>query len=143
MIRMARPQDEPTLRAIASAAYSQYIEIMDQTPAPMLADFTTQIATKQIHLFESSGFITLYPKEPALFIESIAVLPNAQGRGIGKALMDFADTNARALGLTSLELYTNAKMTENLTLYPHLGFTQTGRRQENGYDRVYFQKHLT
>jgi len=101
------------------------------------------IAAKHIHLFDASGFITLYPKNSSLFIESIAVLPNTQGQGIGKALMNFAETTAKSKGLSTLELYTNAKMTENLSLYPHLGFTQTDRRLENGFDRIYFQKTLS
>lgn len=31
-------------------------------------------------------------------------------------------------------------MTENLRLYPSLGFVETGRRVEDGYRRVYFRK---
>lgn len=39
-----------------------------------------------------------------------------------------------------MALYTNAKMHENLRLYPHLGFTETARRRDQGYDRVFFRK---
>jgi Ni,Fe-hydrogenase III large subunit len=42
--------------------------------------------------------------------------------------------------LPSIELYTNAKMTENLAYYPRLGFEETGRRREDGFDRVYFRR---
>lgn len=39
-----------------------------------------------------------------------------------------------------MELYTNAKMTENLTLYARLGWRETDRRTEQGFERVYFEK---
>jgi len=34
-------------------------------------------------------------------------------------------------------------MHENLALYPQLGYTRTGERRENGFDRVYFEKTVT
>ena len=37
---------------------------------------------------------------------------------------------------------TNEKMTENLTLYPRLGYCEVARRTEDGFNRVYFQKTL-
>jgi hypothetical protein len=33
-------------------------------------------------------------------------------------------------------------MVENLRLYPTLGYAETGRREEDGYRRVYFEKSL-
>jgi hypothetical protein len=33
-------------------------------------------------------------------------------------------------------------MTENLGLYPRLGYQQFDRRVEDGFDRVYFEKTL-
>jgi hypothetical protein len=33
-------------------------------------------------------------------------------------------------------------MTENIDLYRKLGFVETGRKQEQGYQRVYMRKHL-
>jgi hypothetical protein len=33
-------------------------------------------------------------------------------------------------------------MTENIALYANLGFTETGRVTEKGFDRVYMEKDL-
>jgi hypothetical protein len=33
-------------------------------------------------------------------------------------------------------------MTENLKIYPKLGYTVVGRRTEAGFNRVYFEKTL-
>jgi hypothetical protein len=33
-------------------------------------------------------------------------------------------------------------MTENLELYPHLGYSETDRRLDGGFQRVFFAKRL-
>jgi len=33
-------------------------------------------------------------------------------------------------------------MQENLSLYRHLGYIETDRRYEDGFDRVYFEKRV-
>ena len=49
---------------------------------------------------------------------------------------------ARQRGLKAVHLYTNEKMTENLSLYPRLGYIEVARRMEDGFSRVYFEKSL-
>ena len=56
--------------------------------------------------------------------------------------MAFAEARARALGLSELRLYTNAAMTENLVLYPRLGYLEDGRAERDGFARVFFSKRL-
>jgi hypothetical protein len=34
-------------------------------------------------------------------------------------------------------------MTENLAIYTHLGYAETGRRAEDGYRRIFMEKNLT
>lgn len=58
-----------------------------------------------------------------------------------RVLVD-AERQAREHNLATLRLYTNAAMTENLTLYPHFGYTEVDRRTEDGFDRVYFVKDV-
>ena len=50
---------------------------------------------------------------------------------------------ARRALLGSVYLCTHEKMTENLSMYPKLGYVEVGRRTENGFNRVYFEKTLT
>jgi ribosomal protein S18 acetylase RimI-like enzyme len=88
------------------------------------------------------ALIVLRPDEDALFVENIAVDPLVQGKGHGRALLAFAEAEARRLGLSALRLYTNAAMTENLAYYPRLGFRETDRREEDGYRRVFFEKRV-
>ncbi|WP_251363661.1 GNAT family N-acetyltransferase [Epibacterium ulvae] len=77
-----------------------------------------------------------------MFLENIAVQPEAAGRGVGKALMACCEDAARRADLPAIKLYTNEKMVKNLKIYPHLGYHETGRRSEDGFNRVYFEKPL-
>lgn len=112
----------------------------------MLADYGALIEAGELKLLEEAGrpvaLIVLRPEEDALFVENIAVDPQAQGKGYGRALLAFAEDEARRLGLTAIRLYTNAAMTENLAYYPRLGFRETDRREEDGYNRVFFEKRV-
>lgn len=75
-----------------------------------------------------------------MHLENVAVAPECQGHGLGKRLIGHCEQTARALGCAAVELYTNEKMTENLSLYPAMGYVETGRRREDGFNRVYFRK---
>jgi ribosomal protein S18 acetylase RimI-like enzyme len=84
----------------------------------------------------------MYPRENHLFIENIAVHPSAQGRGLGRALMSFAEQEAARRGLTRMALVTHEVMTENQVIYARLGYTEIERRAEDGYRRIYMEKSL-
>jgi ribosomal protein S18 acetylase RimI-like enzyme len=88
------------------------------------------------------GVLVLELQDTALLLESVAVDPAHQGQGIGRSLIDHAEQVARDAGLSAVELYTNAHMTENLRLYPSLGYDLIDRRWEDGFDRVFFRKSL-
>ena len=72
----------------------------------------------------------------------MAVDPARRGQGIGGALIAFVEAEARRAGLVAVELYTNGMMRENLEMYPALGYRETGRRTEDGFERVYFRKEV-
>ena len=144
-IRQAQPGDEPAVRACAEAAYEQYVAAIGKKPAPMVADFASLIASGFMHVATGAeaavlGFIVFYKKHDHVFLENAAVHPGAGGRGIGKRLIAFCEAEAKQFGATSIKLYTNEKMTENLSIYPHLGYRETGRKREDGFNRVFYEK---
>jgi ribosomal protein S18 acetylase RimI-like enzyme len=87
--------------------------------------------------------IVLISDGDALLVDNVAVAPAAQGQGLGRLLMHFAEQEALARGFDRLRLYTNEVMTENLGLYARLGYRETGRRIEVGYRRVYLEKIIS
>ncbi len=143
-IQRARPEDAAFIRRIAIAAYSPYIRRIGRKPAPMLADFPALIAAGEVwtisEIADIAGFIVMRSGGESLHVENVAVDPEQHGRGFGRALLSFAEDEARRRGLRRLDLYTNAKMRENLALYPLLGWQETARKTEQGFDRVFFEK---
>ncbi len=69
------------------------------------------------------GVICLVEMGDALEIENVAVHPSAQGKGIGRNPMEFAERRGRNLNKSRLTLRTNEVMVENQAIYTHLGFT--------------------
>ncbi|OHE91362.1 acetyltransferase [Colletotrichum orchidophilum] len=149
---LARASTEhvPHIQSIIRAAYSKYIDRIGKEPAPMKADYHELIKTQLVYILvdEESGAVVgailLRHNSSAsvLHINNLVVAPEAQGRGYGRVLMKSAEDVARAFLCTSLQLYTNVKMYENLTLYPKMGFTETERKTEDGYERVFFRRKL-
>ena len=146
-IRPAEARDAAIVRACAQAAYTPYVARIGRDPAPMVADFEGLIAAGQVYVAEDAGntflgFVVFFIRGETLFLENIAVDPKATGQGVGRALIVFCEDQGRQAGCARVALYTNVKMTENLTLYPHLGYVETGTRIEDGFRRVYFEKRL-
>lgn len=77
-------------------------------------------------------FLTVKPG--ALYIGKLAVARSHRGQGLARALIDTAETRARALGLPALELQTRVELVENQAAFRALGFTETGRTAHPGYD---------
>ena len=147
MIRRARTGDQAAVEAIVRAAYSPYIERIGKPPGPMLDDYGALIAEGAVSLLDDAAgdiaaIIVLLPKPGHLLLDNIAVLPDRQGQGLGRQLIDFAEAEARRRGYAELRLYTHEKMVENIALYRRLGFEETGRGREAGYDRVFMTKRL-
>ena len=58
---------------------------------------------------------------------NIAVDPARAGQGIGKRLIETALDTVRELGARRIDLVTHVDMPENISLYRHLGWQETGR----------------
>ena len=143
-IRNAEPGDRTAVERIARAAYAPYVALIGRAPAPMVADFAAAIAAGRVWVTGTpvAGYVVAWRRGDHWHLENVAVDPAAQGRGIGRALVAHVETLARRDGAAAVELYTNAKMAANLRLYPRLGYVETGRRTEDGFDRVFFRKAL-
>jgi ribosomal protein S18 acetylase RimI-like enzyme len=144
-IRPARAADRAAIEAIVRTAYSIYIERIGRPPRPMLDDYAALIDAGAVSVLEDpdgaiAGIVVLIAKADHLLLDNIAVRPDRQGRGCGRALVSFAESEARRLGYSELRLYTHQKMTENLALYERLDFEEISRGHQDGYDRVFMRK---
>lgn len=143
-IRPALETDLADVRTCARNAYAPYVERMGREPAPMHADLASQVARGCVNvaIYQSRfvGYVVFYPQGDHIHLESVAVLPAYKGRGVGKQLIQHVEHFARASGYPAVELYTNEAMSENLAMYPRLGYIEVGRGREAGFNRVYFRK---
>ncbi|HTV87634.1 MAG TPA: GNAT family N-acetyltransferase [Stellaceae bacterium] len=130
-----------------NGAYAVYIPRIGKPPGPMLDDYAQLIAAGAVSVLEEpagtvAAIVVLSPKPDHLLLDNIAVRPERQGRGLGRRLIEFAEAEARRRGFAELRLYTHEKMVENIAIYRRLGFVETGRAEEAGYDRVFMRKPL-
>ena len=145
-IRPAAAPDLPAIAAIVEAAYSPYIPRIGKKPGPMLDDYAALIGAGRVSVMVEAGrvlgLLVLLPMEGHMLLDNIAVAPDAQGRGVGKRLMIAAERAARAAGHDEIRLYTHEKMVENVAIYTRIGYRETHRIREKGFDRVYMAKSL-
>ena len=145
-IRPANRNDIPGITKCVCAAYLQYIERVGKQPAPMLHDYSEVIKSSQVHVAEAQsgivGVLELLVTDEGFLLDSIAVDPAAQGAGVGRRLLQFAEAEAVRQGFSSIYLMTNEKMVENQGLYSRIGYVQYDRRTVEGYSRVIMRKTL-
>ncbi|MBQ0850152.1 GNAT family N-acetyltransferase [Streptomyces sp. BH-SS-21] len=143
-IRPAVLADAAVVRAVTDAAYGPYIERIGVVPQPMRADHAAEIAAGRVFVLGEPvvGLVVVEAHEDHLFLDSVAVRPDAHGQGVGRRLLAFVDAHARALGLPEVRLYTNALMWENRNLYPRYGYELVERRVDGPYDRLHYRKRL-
>ncbi|MET8245376.1 GNAT family N-acetyltransferase [Streptomyces sp. NPDC005202] len=148
------------MKAVTDAAYHPSIARIG-VPVPMEADHAANVAAGKVFVTQEPGtgrvigLVVIEAYEDHLFLDSIAVHPDAHGRGVGRRLQEFAagvrcwssllefvDACARALGLHEVRLYTNALMWENQKIYPRFGYEAVERRVDGPYDRIHYRKRL-
>lgn len=146
-LRRARAGDAAAVADLVNRAYRHYVPRIGRPPAPMLDDYPSVIGQHEVWVGEEGGtmvaVLVLIHEKDTLLIDNIAVDPSYQGRGLGRRLMAFAESEARRQGLSSLRLITNEKMTENIALYGRLGYRETGREVLRERYVVHMRKDLS
>ncbi len=146
MIRKGSTQDIPAISSLVQEAYGQYVAAEGSEPAPMVADYRHLVDRDQVWVAELDsavvGLLVLEDRSDYILLENIAVAAHLRGTGIGRKLLEFADTQTKGLGRREIRLYTGVVMTQNLHYYPRHGYVETHRDFEDGHHRVYFTKAI-
>jgi ribosomal protein S18 acetylase RimI-like enzyme len=124
-----------------------YLQRMDGLrPGPMDTDYAAAVAETEAWVAvlggDVVGFVLLVEEDDCLLLENVAVLPEHHGRGIGRALLQLAESRARTLDHSRITLYTHVTMVENQALYERNGYVETARTTEHGFTRVFYEKRL-
>ena len=145
-LRLAQPEDAPVVSECVAAAYAHWVPRIGRKPWPMLQDYSAVIQTEHVVVAEEhgevAGVLVLCETPNGFLVDNVAVFPSRKGQGVGKTLLVHAEHEARKRGYTSLYLYTNEKMSENIALYTQVGYVEYERRQEEGFRRVFMRKAL-
>ncbi len=145
-MRPARPDEAEAVGALVEAAFSRHIAAVGQRPAPMDDDHAARIARGEQYVIDGdepgvlAASIVLVDENDHLLVNNVAVAPGRQRQGHGRALLAFAEDEARRRGLPENRLHTHARMADNLIMYPRLGYVEAGREARGGFDRVLFVK---
>ena len=144
--RLGGPADAGNVRGIVMAAYAKWVPVIGREPMPMRADYDLALRKHRFDLAIEDGAIVglietiLY--DDHLFIENVAVRPEAQGRGIGRALLARAEEIARLADRRELRLLTNAAFADNVAIYHKHGYGIERQEPFMGGTTLYFSKRL-
>ena len=75
------------------------------------------------------GCVELHQDRHRLYLGMLTVSPQLQGKGIGKMLMQAAETHSRALGCTSVFMTVISVRKELIDWYQRHGYQPTGERK--------------
>jgi ribosomal protein S18 acetylase RimI-like enzyme len=147
-MRRARPDEAAAVGALVEAAFARHVEAVGRRPAPMDDDHAGHIAAGDQWVGDApdgaglASAIVLTEHDDHLHVDNVAVAPELRGHGLGRALLAFAEAEARRRGFDEVRLYTNSAMTDNLVMYPKLGFAEAARYEQSGFSRVLFVKRV-
>ncbi|TIT98411.1 MAG: GNAT family N-acetyltransferase [Mesorhizobium sp.] len=136
----------PAVKAIVQAAYAKWVPVIGREPLPMRADYDKALGEHQFELAVENGrivgLIETMAHDDHIWIENVAVAPEAQGRGIGRKLLDSAERKAVEAGRTELRLLTNGAFEANVLLYRKHGYTIDREEPFMNGTTVYMSKRL-
>jgi ribosomal protein S18 acetylase RimI-like enzyme len=145
-LRPATAADVPRLTEVVRAAYGHYVPRLGGPPRPMTDDYAEVVRTHRVVVAERGGqilgLVVLGVGDEGFFVDNVAVDPSHQGIGVGKALLEHAESAARDAGFDSIYLYTHERMVENVALYSRIGYVEYDRRLLGEARLVYLRKDL-
>ena len=130
-VRVALPTDAPRLQEIELLAGEQfrltaYAAVADHDPFSVDELAAYERAGRSWVAVDSDdqpiGYVVVDVVDGDAHIEQVSVLPDYQGHGVGRALMDVVEQWARESGRTAITLTTFVDVPWNAPLYRHLGF---------------------
>jgi ribosomal protein S18 acetylase RimI-like enzyme len=81
-----------------------------------------------------AGAVCADPKpDGSIYLDRLAVDPDLTGRGIARALVAAVEAFARAQGRDRVTLGVRLLLTDNIALFRHLGYAETGRKAHPGF----------
>ncbi|MEO7659423.1 MAG: GNAT family N-acetyltransferase [Pyrinomonadaceae bacterium] len=129
-IRLARSDEAETVSRLLREAFGPYrsgytVDAFEYT-TPTAETIESRFAEGPIWLAvdgeEVIGTVSVMSDDGRLYIRSMAVTPTAQGRGVGRQLLETLESYAREKGFKKLYLYTTFVLPVARPMYEKNGF---------------------
>ena len=147
LVRDARPDERPAIRALTLAAYAEHARTMAPAAwaaleaavrAALHAEGAAErivaehagalVGSVQLHPAATDAYGALARSAPWPELRLLAVAPHARGLGVGRALVLECARRARAAGADTLGLHSSRSMGPALRLYAAMGFVRDPER---------------
>lgn len=153
-LRKAFESDAEQLSALIVGAFSSYRVQLDppsSAPNETPEAVRVKLATHGAAIAESAGIgigcVLFTQQEPeTLYVGRLAVEAAWRGRGVARALMAFAEAEARNGGLRILQVKVRIPLADNQRFFKCCGFAEVGRESHAGYSAptmIRMEKRLT
>ena len=156
MIRPAAPQDAPAIAAIWNRIIRESVATFtteEKDPAAIAAAMAAQPFWVARDAGDVLGFATYSqfrggPGYARTMEHSVHLAPQAQGKGLGRALMAALEDHARAAGVHSLFAGISGENAAGIAFHAALGYAHAARLSQVGWkfgrwhDLVLMQKFL-
>ncbi len=146
-IRTAKAADLSAIEKCLDLAFNSFAGHTDGGDAKLANNLQSQILDGSIQLICDGnsvlGYVAIWPAGGQMFVDTLAVVPTHRRQGLGSQLLAFAESEARRLGLETVNLFTKATMVGNLEFYRRRGYIETGRCDDDGFCRVFYTKHVS
>ncbi len=142
ILRTAEPGDANAIETCITSAYADAIRKIADIP-DVASGIEGDIANRNVLVAEEGGQllgVIIYGlKSGVMMVFNLAVVPQAQGRGLARKLLAAAEADALTAGLSMLCLRTHRLLGATRAMYTHLGWHEV---EVNG-NSVMMQKNVT
>lgn len=125
--RTAAVVDADEVTRCLGSAYADAMSRIEDLP-DVTAGIADDIKTHRVMLAISGGIVGVIvfdQVDDAIMVFNLAVAPEAQGQGVARRLMQFAEEEAQARNLSKLKLRTHKMMKDTIAMYRHMGWKVT------------------
>lgn len=145
-IRKATPADVPVLKSVEESAAQAFIGvstggfIADRTVDPALLAKLASLGTLWVAVDDRNipiGFAACYPFDGFFYLHEISVAREAQGKGIGRRLMQVIEDYALENGYPYIGLVTFRDIRWNGPFYKSLGYREIAPDLYSGLHNKY------
>ncbi|MDR6952080.1 RimJ/RimL family protein N-acetyltransferase/N-acetylglutamate synthase-like GNAT family acetyltransferase [Ancylobacter sp. 3268] len=125
-LRRASLADQAPVEELQRRAYAKNRILLGVEPVPLMWDYAEVFREREVWVIDGAAaldaVLILEPRADDLLLDSLAISPMAQGRGLGNVLLAATEARARALGRAQVRLYTGEPLSANIAWYRRKGF---------------------